>query len=157
MQHVTSIIEDPVTKSLWVAGFSFNYIPDRQEILENYQFAAPFYRPYLAKVPVEPNDVNVTAVNIWGAGGSDLAMPLSICWTGARPTQEKCGGADLSGNGNVNMLDFAKLAIYWLNTNCASLNNCNGADLEPEAIPDGDVDLRDLDVFAVHWLNTGCL
>ena len=28
MQHVTSITEDPVTKSLWVAGFNFNSTPD---------------------------------------------------------------------------------------------------------------------------------
>jgi hypothetical protein len=36
------------------------------------------------------------------------------------------------------------------------LNNCEGADLQPEALPDGDVDIWDLDILTEHWLNTNC-
>jgi hypothetical protein len=153
MQHVTSITEDPVTKSLWVAGFYFNSMPDSPN-----PYALPFYDPYLAKVPYGVNDVNAVCILDADAPNYDLAMPLSICWTGALlPAQERCGGADLNKNGTVSLPDLAKLAQYWQFTNCAYLNNCNGADLEPEEIPDGDVDLMDLDVFAEHWLDTNCL
>jgi len=139
MQHITSITEDPTTKSLWVAGFDMNStaLPSK-----------PFYDPYIANVPQGVN--NVSAKRIVDA--NDLSMPLSIVWTGARPAQKKCGGADLNGSGNVNLLDFAKFAQYWL---CAP-SNCDGADLEPEQSPDGDVDLKDLDVLANHWLDTNC-
>jgi hypothetical protein len=144
--------EDPITKSLWVTGFNFNSrLPAvawkaSADIL-------PFYDPYLAKISSDAN--NVLAI-MCVVDANDLAMPLSICWTGALPPPEKCGGADLTGDGVVNLKDLAKLAVYWLFTNCANPNNCNGADLEPEQIPDGDVDLRDLDVMAEHWLNTSC-
>ena len=47
MQHVTSITEDPITKSLWVTGFNFNSTP----ILHRPD-GLPFYDPYLAKVPL---------------------------------------------------------------------------------------------------------
>jgi hypothetical protein len=142
MQHVTGITEDPVTKSLWVTGFNFNSNPKPQ----------PFYDPYLAKVPLGINEVNAICI----LDSNDLAMPLSITWTGALPPPKKCGGADLNGDGVVNFKDLAQLAAYWRFTNCADLVNCNGADLEPEQIPDGDVDLRDLDVMADNWLNTNC-
>jgi hypothetical protein len=141
MQHITGITEDPATKSLWVAGFDMNSTANPPK---------PFYDPYLAKVPSGVNDV--CAVCILGA--NDLAMPLSIVWTGARlPAPEKCGGADLNGSGTVNLSDLAKFAQYWL---CTAPSYCDGADLEPEQSPDGDVDIWDLDVLAEHWLNTGC-
>ena len=149
MQHVTGITEDPATGALWITGFSMNCVPpDYPSPLD-----LPFYDPYLAKVFFGEDDAY--AVNISVA--DDLAMPLSIVWTGFRPAQERCGGADLSGNGNVNQSDFAKLAQYWLNTNCVAPSHCEGADLEPQVLPDGDVDLKDLDVMAEHWLDTGCL
>jgi uncharacterized delta-60 repeat protein len=148
MQHITSITEDPVTKSLWVAGFNFNSTPNPPIS----PLAAPFYDPYMAKVPLGAN--NASAVCILGA--NDLAMPLSICWTGALPPPVKCGGADLNKNGTVNMQDLAILAKYWLRTDCFAFSNCEGADLEPQGNPDGDVDLKDFDVFADHWLETNC-
>ena len=107
----------------------------------------------LRRCPSGINDVNALCIS----GADDLAMPLSICWTGALPPPELCGGADLSGDGAVDLKDLVKLAVYWRSTNCADLVNCNGADLEPEQIPDGDVDLKDLDVMADNWLHTGCL
>jgi hypothetical protein len=116
--------------------------------------AAPFYDPYLANVPQGINDVNAVCILDANHAEYDLAMPLSIVWTGSR--QEKCGGADLNKNGQVNFQDFVKLAKYWLSGSCVNLNNCDGADLQPEVFPDGDVDLRDFDVMAEHWLDTGC-
>jgi len=156
MQHVTSMTEDPVTKTLWVTGFNFN---SRLPAIAWKASAdiLPFYDPYIAKIPLDPNNVsNVSAIRCV-VDANDLAMPLSICWTGALPQPEKCGGADLSGDGVVNLKDLAKLAAYWLSTNCGAPDNpCNGADLEPQQIPDGDVDLSDLDVMADNWLNTNC-
>jgi hypothetical protein len=153
MQRVTSIAEDPLTGTLWVTGLSFNASPDAYEIAQEYQNELPFYDPNLAKVPLGQNEVNAVSTLIAG----DLALPLSICWTGARLAPELCGGADLNKNGTVNMLDFALFAGYWRHTDCTSQNNyCNGADLEPLVFPDGDVDLADLAVLAEHWLDTGC-
>ena len=49
------------------------------------------------------------------------------------------------------------MAAYWRHTDCSPLNNyCEGADLEPQVLPDGDVDLFDLDIMADNWLNTNC-
>jgi hypothetical protein len=143
MHHVTSIAEDPVTNALWAAGFNLNPNP----------ITNTFYEPYLAKVPLDTNDVNALCM----LGADDLAMPLSICWTGAlQAPPELCGGADLSGNGTVNMRDLAILARHWL-SNCGAPNNpCEGADLEPVTSPDGDVDIRDLGILAGYWLNINC-
>jgi hypothetical protein len=75
-------------------------------------------------------------------------------WTA---TEEKCGGADLDESGNVSFPDFAILASWYrLDSDCALSNDCDGADLEPEASPDGDVDIKDVAVFTQHWLETGC-
>jgi hypothetical protein len=88
----------------------------------------------------------------------DLAMPLSIVWTGALPEPEPCGGADINKDGKVSLKDLAILAEYWLNTNCDAFNNyCHGADLEPELYPDDVVDLKDFVILVEHWLDTGCL
>ncbi|MGA2091872.1 MAG: fibronectin type III domain-containing protein [Sedimentisphaerales bacterium] len=58
--------------------------------------------------------------------------------------------ADLAGTGDcyVNFLDFVVLAGHWLDTNCASTGNCDGADFEPN----GAVDIFDLSEFANQWL-----
>jgi len=146
MQYVTSITEDLTTGSLWVAGFSFNSKPPSA-------YTLPFYDPNLAKVPLRVN--NVSALCILGAG--DLAMPLSIVWTGALPPLELCGGADLNVSNRVSLADLAILAKHWLDINCVAPGNCEGADLEPHAFGDGDVDIWDLDILAENWLNTACL
>jgi hypothetical protein len=144
MQYITSITEDLTTGSLWVAGFSYNSnLPSA--------YSLPFYDPNLAKVPLRVNNVSAVCVL-----ANDLAMPLSIVWTGALPPPQLCGGADLNGSNRVNLTDLAILAKHWLNINCAAPGNCEGADLEPLAFGDGDVDIWDLDVLADHWLNTGC-
>jgi uncharacterized delta-60 repeat protein len=149
MQHVTSITENPLTHSLWITGFCFNSMPDPPD-----PGVLPFYDPYLAWVPLGVNNVSAVCILDVNHPDNDLAMPLSIVWTGAQP-QEKCGGADLDGSGTVSLPDFAWLARYW-RTKCVDSNNysyCEMADLEP----DGYIDLKDLDVLAEHWLDTSCL
>ena len=56
---------------------------------------------------------------------------------------------DLNYDGIVNMVDFAKFALGWLNTACDESNYwCEEADAEP----DGDVDWDDLAILAGEWL-----
>jgi len=52
---------------------------------------------------------------------------------------------NFDGDGDVDFVDYIKLAAYWLATNCAG---CNGADLTC----DGRVDLFDLQQFTENWL-----
>jgi hypothetical protein len=148
MGHITDITEDPNSGTLWVLGFSMpdylTYLPGDLSLIPQ------FYDPNLAQVPYDSNGP-VSAASI--ADANELGLPLSIVWT---VTPEKCGGADVDGGGTVNFDDFAVLADYWLDTNCAISNDCDGADLEPLAAPDGDVDMADLDVLAQHWLDTSC-
>lgn len=112
-----------------------------------------FYKPYLAVVPYDSNTAEAVSLSD-SDPNNDLALPMSIVWTGT--PEEKCGGADLDGSGDVSFPDFAILARHWLDSDCASSNDCDGADLEPEDSPDGDVDIKDVAVFALHWLETGC-
>jgi hypothetical protein len=56
--------------------------------------------------------------------------------------------ADTDGDGIVNFPDFAALAGYWGDPNCADSNDCAGIDFEP----DGDVDANDLAEFTSFWL-----
>jgi hypothetical protein len=56
--------------------------------------------------------------------------------------------ADLDGSGRVDFADCAVIASFWLVTNCDILDDCRGADFEP----DKDVDLDDLRFFVEHWL-----
>jgi hypothetical protein len=155
IQHITGITEDPSTRALWITGYSMNCtlprFPDSPS-----PAAGPFYDPYIAKVPAGVNDVNAICILDANYPTYDLAMPMSIVWTGSRAAAlKKCGGADLSGNGTVNMFDFAILARHWLNTGCAP-GNCENSDIEPQLNPDGDVDIMDLDIMANYWLNINC-
>ncbi len=59
--------------------------------------------------------------------------------------------SDLSGDCYVNLDDLDIVAAYWLNTNCGSSGNCQGADFAPT---DGDVDFGDYSDFAIDWF--GC-
>jgi len=57
--------------------------------------------------------------------------------------------SDLNNDLFVDWFDYAILAYYWLDTNCADYNNCGGADFEPN---DGTVDINDLNYFCSDWL-----
>jgi hypothetical protein len=152
MCHITDITEDPASGTLWVVGFEEpNYI----DVLPgNLSLVPQFYKPYLAAVPYDSNTAEAVSLSN-SDPNNDLALPMSIVWTGLL-VEEKCGGADLDESGDVSFPDFAVLAWYWLDSDCASSSDCSGADLEPESIPDGDVDIKDVAIFALHWLEAGC-
>jgi hypothetical protein len=57
--------------------------------------------------------------------------------------------ADLDHNCYVDYGDLVILADYWLNTDCVSNANCQGADFTPA---DGVVDFLDLNSFASQWM-----
>ncbi len=72
-----------------------------------------------------------------------------IAWTGGK--LPKCSGADISGNGDVDMEDFAILVSQWFSTS-GSLS----ADIAPERYYDETVDILDLATLATYWLHTDC-
>jgi hypothetical protein len=55
--------------------------------------------------------------------------------------------SDLSGDCYVNYEDLETIVYYWLDTDCSSSDDCEGADFEP----DDDVDLIDFSTFALQW------
>jgi glucuronoarabinoxylan endo-1,4-beta-xylanase len=57
--------------------------------------------------------------------------------------------SDLDGNCYVNLNDFGVFAQYWLHTDCAAQENCEGADFE---LTDGVVNFFDLGKFVEQWL-----
>jgi len=144
MGHVTDVIEDPLTGTLWIVGFT---MPQYMTYLPGDLSQMPqFYHPYLAAVPYDSSGP-VQATQLSSAG--DLALPLSIAWVGAIP--EKCGGADLDGTGDVDFGDFTILASQWWQA-----PGTPSADIAP-ATGDGIVNFLDVSVFADYWLETGCV
>jgi hypothetical protein len=75
MQHITSITEDPVTGTLWVGGFNMYDVPSHFN-----PFGQAFYYPYIAEIPVGEDEV--LSLPIYDPDNHDLAMPISIIWTG---------------------------------------------------------------------------
>ena len=57
-------------------------------------------------------------------------------------------GPDINGDGAVNSLDLASMAIQWLN-NCGYPDWCDGADLNLS----GEIGLDDLNLLAISWLD----
>ena len=55
---------------------------------------------------------------------------------------------DLSGDGDINFLDFTKFAEHWLEIGCEKPYGCQTADLDN----DTDVDFSDFAIFSQHWL-----
>jgi len=76
MGHITDIGENPATGTLWVVGFTMENIP---EYLDSN--GSTFYKAYMAKIPVDSEE-SVQALPI--SGDHDLALPLSVVWTGGR-------------------------------------------------------------------------
>lgn len=139
MHQITGITEDPETGTLWIVGFSMFDLPDSPNPNDE-----PFYYPYLAAVPAGIN--NVDAVPLSGPS-NDLALPLSIVWTGELAAN--CGGANISGDDKVNLQDFAILASQW-----HSAPGVPSADIASPS--DSIVNILDLAVIAEYWLQTGC-
>jgi hypothetical protein len=76
IQHITGITEDPQTGTLWVAGYNMYDIP-----LYPNPYQSAFYYPILAKIPAGSD--NVEHMSLYNPGSHDLALPMSIIWTGA--------------------------------------------------------------------------
>jgi hypothetical protein len=66
-------------------------------------------------------------------------------------TLHQVANCDFNHDGSVDFRDFAKLAMYWMHTDCNDTNHCDGTDLN--SVPDGKVDFLDLMLFAQFWLN----
>ncbi|MHC4568160.1 MAG: InlB B-repeat-containing protein [Planctomycetota bacterium] len=75
MQHVTCMAEDSRTGALWVAGFNMRNIP----VYPNPTRTA-FYYPHLARVSFDNDDVSL--LPLFDPASHDLALPMSILWTG---------------------------------------------------------------------------
>jgi len=56
--------------------------------------------------------------------------------------------ADFLCPDGVDFLDYAYFSYYWLNENCAVLNDCEGADFDLSVC----VDSNDLKTFTDSWL-----
>lgn len=116
LHHITDITGDS-TGIIWVIGFNMDDITGG--LLPNQE---PFYHPYLAQISP---DSDIPDYVICLSDANDLALPISIIWTG-----DKCGGADLDKSGNINFGDFTIFADgndvsglsfiieYWLEENC---------------------------------------
>ncbi|MHC4109507.1 MAG: dockerin type I domain-containing protein [Planctomycetota bacterium] len=149
---ITSMAEDPESGTLYVTGFT---APKFKEDAEWSPVNAPdfFSNPEFFTTPmfaVVPPDVNtVEAIEITNYDLSlPLVLPLSIVWTGLN----NCSVVDVDNSGNVNFLDFATLASYWLEPDCIHLNWCSGADVNRNNV----VDWKDLAILVRYWLESGC-
>mgnify|MGYP001346067671 FL=1 len=98
------------------------------------------------------SDGSVVAWGDNGYGQCDVPLPNSGFLAIAAGKEQSMGvksiGGEISGDGLVDFADYAILAGYWLNTNCAEQGDCGGADSEP----DGDVDGADLKALTDNWL-----
>ncbi len=106
----------------------------------------PGYHPNDLMNPVIPTgvrrypseiDVNMLKHSVWGYTCQDV--------NSAGHSLE----SDLNGDCYVDYEDFETVVHYWLNNDCGSYDNCEGADFEPT---DGIVDLSDFVIFANQWM-----
>lgn len=141
---ITSMVVNPHNGALYATGFTSPKFPVDQFLPT--EIDSIFTTPTLAVIPSdieESADANVIT-------GCNLALPLSIVWTG-NCFQNKCNGADIDNNGDVNYHDFAIIALQWLQP-----PGDPSADIAPKPVGDGMVDLKDLAILANHWLETDC-
>jgi hypothetical protein len=68
--------EDPQTAALWIAGFNMHNVP----MYPNPTRPA-FYYPHLARISLQSGDVQT--LPLFEPASHDLALPMSILWTGA--------------------------------------------------------------------------
>jgi hypothetical protein len=78
MHHITCITEDPQTGTLWAAGFNMYSIPQYPDPTRS-----AFYYPYVAKI-LKGSD-QAQRISLFDPDSHDLALPMSILWTGADP------------------------------------------------------------------------
>jgi hypothetical protein len=76
LQHITDITEDPKTGTLWLAGFNMYDIPPYPN-----PFQTAFYYPVLAEIPNNSDAAHL--LPLYNPSSHDLALPMSILWTGS--------------------------------------------------------------------------
>jgi hypothetical protein len=94
---------------------------------------------------VDYNATNVgdCTIELVEYNGSEIVLLMSR-------TLHQVATRDFNNDGQVNFIDFAKLASYWLHTDCNELDDCEGTDLNP--VPDGQINFLDVMYFADFWL-----
>ncbi|MHC5001113.1 MAG: galactose-binding domain-containing protein [Planctomycetota bacterium] len=65
---------------------------------------------------------------------------------------QDCEGADIDGDGIVDISDLGVLTSYWLEPNCNAYNDCDGADI----YDDNKIDFLDFSIFAEYWQCNTC-
>ena len=79
----------------------------------------------------------------------DFSDVWAICETTNYPRLRwSIPAADFACPDGVSFIDYTFFAERWLDTNCASSNNCDGTDFDSS----GTVDIDDLKVFCNYWL-----
>jgi len=152
---ITSMTEDPEDGTAYVTGFTTPRFP-AYENLPYAEFGCDpiaqigceiFTTPMLAIIPPhisEPFEpIQATALT-----DCDLVLPFSMVWTGPLD----CNAADITGDQCVDMKDLARLAQYWLESDCIGWAWCEGADVNRS----NAVGWRDLGILAECWLKTEC-
>jgi len=142
--HITGVTENPDTGDVWVGGFQMSDIP---EYLNNINIPA-FYEPYVAKLSstgvvekvmcLTDNDPN-----------NDLALPISIQWTGVTTT-DACEDADIDDSGDVGLGDLMRMARAWL----SSPTDSNwDAECDLATPMNNYIDLLDMSILSECWKN----
>jgi hypothetical protein len=75
VQHVTGITEDPATGTLLIAGFNADDVGQDPDPTQ-----PAFYYPQLASISSVDDSVHV--IPLYEPASHDLALPMSILWTG---------------------------------------------------------------------------
>ena len=146
MGHVTGMTCSSDSKTLYVTGFTMRDIPD----IVNDIYIKPFYHPYLAEISASAQSAtSVSAHRLDSDPNSNLALPLSIVWTG--DIDDGCGNANLDDNTWIDLYDFKILAQHWLE-NCKATSWCNEADVNRNTY----VDLTDLRIMTQNWIKEEC-
>ncbi|MFZ9033844.1 MAG: dockerin type I domain-containing protein, partial [Anaerohalosphaeraceae bacterium] len=65
---------------------------------------------------------------------------------------QDCEGADINGDGIVDISDLGILTSYWLEPDCNAYNDCDGADI----YDDNTVDYLDFAIFTEYWQCNTC-
>ena len=146
---ITAMAENPDDGTVYATGFTApKFDTNLTELPPEIEQRGIYTTAILARIPLGTAGP-VNAVEFSDATGEPIALPMSITWTGGK--LPKCNGADISGNGTVDMEDFAILASQWFSTS-GSLS----ADIAPERYYDETVDILDLAAFSAYWLHTDC-
>jgi len=85
-------------------------------------------------LPGEPNDFTIELTDYTCQQIQDAGLALA---------------SDLTGDCYADFNDLQIVAQYWLRTDCATHDDCEGADFEPT---DGTVDFFDFSDFTMQWM-----